>query len=79
MNKQSSMEVIATALVLIVATVFIYMQSSKFLKEYAVGQCLQAGIEEYGYPEDNAKSTTPNMEAYRDCMNLMGFSADGQK
>lgn len=74
MNTQNNPGVVATALVLVALAVMVFIQSNRFLKQQAVGACINSGVEEYSYPEDNTKSTTPNMAAYRDCMKEMGYT-----
>ena len=74
MNSQNATGLGAVALAVIIAIVVGFIQSNKAMRTYAVGQCMQAGMEEYSYPESNTKSTTPNRGAYEECMAEMGYT-----
>lgn len=74
MEAQKDIATVFVAISAIALVVIGFIQSNKFLRQQAIGACIKAGVEEYGYPEDNAKSSTPNMAAYKDCMAQMGYT-----
>lgn len=74
MDAQKDMASVFVAISAIALAVIAFIQSNKFLKQQAMGNCIKAGYEEYAYPADNTKSTTPNMAAYKDCMAQMGYT-----
>ncbi|OGG18913.1 hypothetical protein A3D78_05655 [Candidatus Gottesmanbacteria bacterium RIFCSPHIGHO2_02_FULL_39_14] len=79
MEAQKNMAAVFVAVSAIALVVVAFIQSNKFLRQHAMGECIKAGYEEYSYPEDNTKSTTPNMAAYKDCMAQMGYTVTETK
>ena len=77
MNTQST-GLGAIAVAVIVAAVIGMVQSNKAMKVIAVGQCMQAGNEQYNYADSNSSSTTPNRGAYEECMAEMGYTLEAK-
>lgn len=74
MEAQKDLATVFVAISAIALVIVAFIQSNKFLKQHAMGECIQAGYEQYTYPADNTSSTTPNMAAYKDCMAQMGYT-----